>query len=364
MPPRSIEILEDSSRLSEHLRDAQGPGSRASGTVALFCGLEYEDTHNWDERRPGTPHFLPSAATSIPARERRKKSTGCGAPVHSGATVSRTWRAPAAGTSLNVIPLDAEYFAPNIAKLLKLGLCGPCGCKMEGVGCRVCGNALGSKFNICPLHSRPTHLARLYTFLPTAVSPPLPFNAASAPRIAAAAAPGMPFLLPIQDARRLEATTPTEILRAMRAIHDAGDAATDLPAIFVAQRVFLDAERGREGESLESTMRADQRVAEQRMVSQISTPGSWRRTYQTSVPGLGFVDDPLDREPATFLDRAIVEARRLAPTELRFLDGAEWTAAVAGAESGTSGTAVQNQEQRSPRTRESPPLSADLYIGL
>ncbi|KAJ7435472.1 hypothetical protein B0H11DRAFT_2257129 [Mycena galericulata] len=86
-------------------------------------------------------------------------------------SMAHTWRAPAAGVTSNVIPLEARYFDLGAAKTLRLGTLPECGCAMDGVGCQQCGNALGAHLSPCVAH---THAIFRYIFLPTAVWPPLP----------------------------------------------------------------------------------------------------------------------------------------------------------------------------------------------
>ncbi|KAJ7244842.1 hypothetical protein C8J57DRAFT_1680146 [Mycena rebaudengoi] len=138
----------------------------------LFCGAEIDAAGSWDAHQTSAPHFLPSYAPDRPLRQPWRKSTGCGWPVHSGATSSQSWHASTAGISRTVIALEDEYFPPGAAKILGI-LHLPCGCEKHGVGCQICGNALGAMFNPCARHAQGSS----YRFLPSAVSPPLPINA-------------------------------------------------------------------------------------------------------------------------------------------------------------------------------------------
>ncbi|KAJ7110594.1 hypothetical protein C8R44DRAFT_743062 [Mycena epipterygia] len=224
-PTMSGRSINYGSRPFDPVRDADSNENiPVFGAVALFCGYEYEDVHSWDEHSAGVPHFLPSTAPCIPTPARQPKSSGCGSLVHSGATVAHGWRGLAEGTTPNVIPLDSGYFPPGAAKMLKLGSYGQCGCRMEGVGCMICGNALGSKFHTCPAHSRPTRTFHLYTFLPSAVSPPLPFKV----RPGAASEYAAPLRAPtFRTEAPPEPNRAAAILRAMHAIEDAHESLAD-----------------------------------------------------------------------------------------------------------------------------------------
>ncbi|KAJ7138363.1 hypothetical protein C8R44DRAFT_868660 [Mycena epipterygia] len=108
-----------------------------------------------------------------------KLSTGCGAEIYARASPrgGKTWNATAGAAGPTVAPLPAEYFTDE----QKYHLAGgpkkeECGCVTFGVGCCVCGNALG----VCKTHCL-AHLSMLtgsqptsYIFLADAVSPPLP----------------------------------------------------------------------------------------------------------------------------------------------------------------------------------------------
>ncbi|KAJ7441940.1 hypothetical protein B0H11DRAFT_499494 [Mycena galericulata] len=179
----------DPLRPSHHL---PFPNGRVYPTVALTCGHEYDanDDTWWDRHTHVTPQFLPSpppVAFSPPTQTPTRKSTGCGAVVHSGARMHwkphtpqpEAWRAPAAGTSPDVIPLEEKYFDPEAARALGLGALSGCGCVLQGVGCRVCGNALGAHLSPCVAHGNAVYR---YSFLPGNVSPPLPPGATGTTR--------------------------------------------------------------------------------------------------------------------------------------------------------------------------------------
>ncbi|KAJ7752220.1 hypothetical protein DFH07DRAFT_522945 [Mycena maculata] len=154
------------------------PDSTAPG-IALSCGAEHEADPAtddwWDVRRPAVVPFLPwpseqpqdRTAPQCPPR----RSTGCGARVHPRAHAAHDrghWVGYVDGMERTVvIKLDGQYFRKRSA--LGLGGAG-CGCVADGVGCAVCGNALGALHIPCRVHKTrkgPAH----YAFLPSAVSP-------------------------------------------------------------------------------------------------------------------------------------------------------------------------------------------------
>ncbi|KAJ7700879.1 hypothetical protein B0H17DRAFT_1046909 [Mycena rosella] len=172
-----VEILRsgEDSRLRRHRRE------RSSDTVALpavvlFCGADQETEADWDEHRPWVIEMLPEMETP-PARKRQKRSNGCGARVHAHAVPDRRWRGLLEGVSPDVVRLQDEYFTPDMKRELALGR-ERCGCSRNGVGCAVCGNAIGALFTPCARHSPSSPTTNFssshYTFLRAAVSPPLP----------------------------------------------------------------------------------------------------------------------------------------------------------------------------------------------
>ncbi|KAJ7693259.1 hypothetical protein B0H14DRAFT_3531218 [Mycena olivaceomarginata] len=90
------------------------------------------------------------------------------------AVVARHWRAGVAGASSTVIPLDRAYFSAAVAMDLDIYE-KQCGCARRGVGCMICGNALGSLYTPCAAHGgQMGDPAMRYAFLPAAVSSPVP----------------------------------------------------------------------------------------------------------------------------------------------------------------------------------------------
>ncbi|KAJ7437577.1 hypothetical protein B0H11DRAFT_1935872 [Mycena galericulata] len=167
------------------------------GYVVLFCGVELDEPEN-----PSTaddellapeallqfPSVL-SSACDAPLREGQKRYTGCGARIHTAAFTHDTtncheWHAPPEGVTPDVIPLDRMYFPPESTTALQLQV-QVCGCETGGVGCRICGNALGALLTPCAKHQSHSDRDSRYTFLPSAVSPPRQAAAASAEPIRA-----------------------------------------------------------------------------------------------------------------------------------------------------------------------------------
>ncbi|KAJ7613453.1 hypothetical protein FB45DRAFT_1065045 [Roridomyces roridus] len=158
-----------------------------STPTPLFCGTEIEATDAWwDAHSPASVPFLPIPLSGTPARPRKRprRSNGCGARVHADVRPVRTggrWlggRDGVVGTV--VVPLETRYF--DSADAAALGLRGGpgCGCSVDGVGCAICGNPLGTVTTPCRTHRTPLASTRRstkgeihYTFLPTAVSPPI-----------------------------------------------------------------------------------------------------------------------------------------------------------------------------------------------
>ncbi|KAF7292625.1 hypothetical protein MIND_01160400 [Mycena indigotica] len=109
-----------------------------------------------------------------------------------------------------VVPLDGTYFTPDAARMLELARAAGCGCAAYGVGCAVCGNALGALFTPCRTHtarsSGSLRRQQHYVFLPGHVSPAIhdaraqtqaptttPTNADATPRPPAVTLPPLPI---------------------------------------------------------------------------------------------------------------------------------------------------------------------------
>ncbi|KAJ7236494.1 hypothetical protein C8J57DRAFT_1479187 [Mycena rebaudengoi] len=175
-PPRGMRRPDPDTMNPGSIQDIKG------GYVVLFCGLEIEESDVSSAFKAPLPQILPSppSPTPEPPHKRQKRSTGCGARVHTSARVARHWRGSGSGAGLDVIPLERTYFPPEAIKHLNLHE-ENCGCAIRGVGCRVCGNPLGALETRCELH-RGGDPDRAYAFLPCAVSPPLqPFQRPSPP---------------------------------------------------------------------------------------------------------------------------------------------------------------------------------------
>ncbi|KAI0043465.1 hypothetical protein FA95DRAFT_1563261 [Auriscalpium vulgare] len=135
----------------------------------LFCGGEPTSDDDFDlhlprSSTPPLPNPLPSVTTPLPRRRasafysvppvrrttppRVRRTNGCGALVHIGAVPRRRYGLWIARSSApdSVVPMDSAYFDQDaVAKMMKCG----CGCVREGVGCRACGNTLGTVYSPC-----------------------------------------------------------------------------------------------------------------------------------------------------------------------------------------------------------------------
>ncbi|KAF7359801.1 hypothetical protein MVEN_00705300 [Mycena venus] len=154
------------------------PDSSAPGT-AISCGSERDADDWWDARTAACVPFLPlpldgdPRRTPLPSRAPRT-STGCGTRVHGSAHAARgggRWVGYVDGVEATVVRLGSEYFAEIDRSSLGLGVAG-CECAVDGVGCAVCGNALGALHTHCRIH-QPRKGQAHYVFLPAAVSPPI-----------------------------------------------------------------------------------------------------------------------------------------------------------------------------------------------
>ncbi|KAJ7491107.1 hypothetical protein FB451DRAFT_631441 [Mycena latifolia] len=172
-----VEILRsgEDSRLRRHRPERSE--TSALPAVVLYCGADQETECDWDENRPWVIEMLPETTAPPPARKRQKRSNGCGARIHAHAVPDRRWRGLMDGVSGDVVPLQDEYFTPDMKRELSLGK-DRCGCARSGVGCAICGNAIGALFTPCTRHTPSSPNTNFssshYTFLRAAVSPPLP----------------------------------------------------------------------------------------------------------------------------------------------------------------------------------------------
>ncbi|KAJ7841469.1 hypothetical protein B0H14DRAFT_3694112 [Mycena olivaceomarginata] len=139
----------------------------------LFCGSEQRFiTESFNAPRP-TP-FCPGNPAAEQRPQMLRRSSGCGAQVHSRASPEfDLWTGFAQRQAYTVIPLDAQYVPSEAAALLACPGRQGCACSNEFVGCAVCGNHLGARLTLCA-----THVLSLgpgtSTFLPSSVSPPHP----------------------------------------------------------------------------------------------------------------------------------------------------------------------------------------------
>ncbi|KAJ7924490.1 hypothetical protein B0H13DRAFT_1977771 [Mycena leptocephala] len=98
---------------------------------------------------------------------------GCGAQVHMRASSAvRHWYGDEDAISPTVVPLETRYFSQEQRAALARGR--RCGCRLEGVGCAVCGNPLGAQHKPSARFSSCSHQQDAYLFLSSAVSPHRP----------------------------------------------------------------------------------------------------------------------------------------------------------------------------------------------
>ncbi|KAJ7642227.1 hypothetical protein FB45DRAFT_366525 [Roridomyces roridus] len=123
--------------------------------------------------------------TTMAPQAGEESNTGCGTTIHTGAMPTRdkrVWLASGEVVTRAVVLLPPEYFTERQqVRLDAIPRISECGCMTVGVGCGICGNALGSLTTRCEQHftSGSLKYPTVYNFLPDSVSPPLPL----APRI-------------------------------------------------------------------------------------------------------------------------------------------------------------------------------------
>ncbi|KAH8106451.1 hypothetical protein DFH11DRAFT_1691863 [Phellopilus nigrolimitatus] len=127
-------------------------------SYAIYCG--YEDWEFGDEE-PYEPSPLPepfeAPTPSTRAPQRFRKSTGCGALIHTNGTPrtkNGTWQARGKAADV-VVPLDKMYFERG-GQPKQFA----CGCRWHGVGCSNCGNALGNIYMPCQAATATSSLTR------------------------------------------------------------------------------------------------------------------------------------------------------------------------------------------------------------
>ncbi|KAJ6492101.1 hypothetical protein C8R45DRAFT_990399 [Mycena sanguinolenta] len=164
--------------------------------LTIFCGAhepiisENILESDYDEHRPGVVQILPETLSITPRvykEARTTRSNGCGARLHGAVSLSRRsqsrttnqcWYGEERDVAATVLPLERIYFPQTLWEALDLqdniGTAA-CGCKMNGVGCAVCGNPLGAVQTYCSTHSfRGSTAPRkgsTYVFASSAVTP-------------------------------------------------------------------------------------------------------------------------------------------------------------------------------------------------
>jgi len=116
---------------------------KSTQSFVLYCGVR-------EFRLP--PSKNPHLVSPLPIYPRRPPSlpmsNGCGAVVHTSAVPRRrcgVWMARFGSTDA-VVEMDSQYFDRSVVvRMMK----SPCGCVREGIGCRLCGNPLGTRYQPC-----------------------------------------------------------------------------------------------------------------------------------------------------------------------------------------------------------------------
>lgn len=115
-------------------------------TFVLYCGAkEYRSPPS---EMPHPPSPLPPYPRQNPTPLALPTYNGCGAVIHTSAVPRKrcgVWMARLGSTDA-VVEMDSQYFdRAVIVRMMK----SPCGCLREGVGCRFCGNPLGTRYRPC-----------------------------------------------------------------------------------------------------------------------------------------------------------------------------------------------------------------------
>ncbi|KAJ7662703.1 hypothetical protein DFH06DRAFT_1190656 [Mycena polygramma] len=148
------------------------------GSVQPFNSQQFVEPHRrWDALSAS----LLAQNSVEPRQQMALQSNGCGAQVHVGAVPEiRLWSASAQGVAGTVTTLDGQYVTPQAGAILGRPGREGCGCESGYVGCAICGNHLGALFTPCSTHTSSSYaLSAVYTFLPSAVSPPIPSSDSS-----------------------------------------------------------------------------------------------------------------------------------------------------------------------------------------
>ncbi|KAI0033318.1 hypothetical protein K488DRAFT_85001 [Vararia minispora EC-137] len=140
----------DARRLEAEAEMRLEDADHAAGTFALYCGGMLDACPADDEDAvPIQPRRKPSAFCKLPPRAQPRRPNGCGTLIHLSAIPRRNygvWIARGNATDA-LLPMDAEYFDCRAVQKMHSSTCG---CVREGVGCRYCGNPLGTIFTPCP----------------------------------------------------------------------------------------------------------------------------------------------------------------------------------------------------------------------
>ncbi|KAF9779420.1 hypothetical protein BJ322DRAFT_1129764 [Thelephora terrestris] len=119
---------------------------KSAQTFVLYCGAE--EPHLTSSITPHLISPLPSYPRRPPSPPTHPTSNGCGAVIHMSAVPRKrcgVWMARFGSTDA-VTELDSQYFDRSVvARMMK----SPCGCIREGIGCRFCGNLLGTRYRPC-----------------------------------------------------------------------------------------------------------------------------------------------------------------------------------------------------------------------
>nr|GAT49316.1 predicted protein [Mycena chlorophos] len=162
------------------LRAPGGPSSDGNQGTTIVCGA-LEPLGFRDAQRAWRVQVLPSdplvsssssssssssastSSTSTTTTGTRRRWTGCGAVIHTGAVPVRRgtdWTGWGEGVSpSSVVPLDEVYWTEGVRTMPELvsasegRAVASCGCISRGVGCAVCGNALGIERALCSTHA-------------------------------------------------------------------------------------------------------------------------------------------------------------------------------------------------------------------
>ncbi|KAF8162299.1 hypothetical protein K438DRAFT_1776002 [Mycena galopus ATCC 62051] len=207
-------------------------GCRSYSTLTSYeitCGAPAERRRRYIEAEipspypgPSRPRHIPSILP-IPLDEARPRhvaqgsSTGCGTLLGLRAqSGGQMWLLRGAAERV-VVPLSPEYFTEDQKRQLGgVPRMNECGCTAVGVGCCVCGNALGVYNTYCATHFKPKS-STSYQFLAASVSPLLPLRARNrritrAPTATVSIAPPAPSSIAYPTATATTSTSGTAVL--------------------------------------------------------------------------------------------------------------------------------------------------------